>query len=50
MGTPANAIAYSAGYYRLRDSFVAGAILKIVALLLFMLVVKLYWPLIGSGT
>jgi sodium-dependent dicarboxylate transporter 2/3/5 len=50
MGTPANAIAYSAGYYRLRDSFLAGAILKIVALLLFMLVVKLYWPLIGIGT
>ena len=50
MGTPANAIAYSAGYYRLRDSFLAGAILKIVALLLFMLVVKVYWPLIGIGT
>jgi sodium-dependent dicarboxylate transporter 2/3/5 len=49
MGTPANAIAYSAGYYRLRDSFVAGAVLKVVALLLFMLVVKFYWPLVGIG-
>ena len=49
MGTPANAIAYSAGYYRLRDSFVAGAIFKIVALLLFALVVKLYWPILGLG-
>jgi sodium-dependent dicarboxylate transporter 2/3/5 len=50
MGTPANAIAYSAGYYRLRDSLVAGATLKIVALLLFALVVKFYWPLLGIGT
>ncbi len=50
MGTPANAIAYSAGYYRLRDSFVAGGIFKIVALLLFALVVKFYWPLLGVGT
>jgi sodium-dependent dicarboxylate transporter 2/3/5 len=50
MGTPANAIAYSAGYYRLRDSFAAGAIFKIVALLLFALVVKFYWPLLGIGT
>jgi len=50
MGTPANAIAYSAGYYRLRDSLVAGAVFKIVALLLFALVVKFYWPLLGIGT
>lgn len=50
MGTPANAIAYSAGYYRLRDSFIAGAVLKVVALVLFMLVVKFYWPLLGIGT
>ncbi|MCK4511039.1 DASS family sodium-coupled anion symporter [bacterium] len=49
MGTPANAIAYSAGYYRLRDSLVAGAIFKIVALLLFALVVRFYWPLLGIG-
>ena len=49
MGTPANAIAYSAGYYRLRDSFVAGAVFKVVALLLFALVVRYYWPLLGIG-
>jgi sodium-dependent dicarboxylate transporter 2/3/5 len=50
MGTPANAIAYSAGYYRLRDSFIAGALLKVVALVLFMLFAKFYWPAIGVGT
>jgi sodium-dependent dicarboxylate transporter 2/3/5 len=49
MGTPANAIAYSAGYFRLRDSFIAGAILKIVALVLFMLFVRFYWPILGIG-
>jgi sodium-dependent dicarboxylate transporter 2/3/5 len=49
MGTPANAIAYSAGYYRLRDSFVAGAVFKVVALILFALVVRFYWPLLGIG-
>jgi len=49
VGTPANAIAYSAGYYRLRDSLVAGAVFKVVALLLFALVVKFYWPLLGIG-
>jgi sodium-dependent dicarboxylate transporter 2/3/5 len=47
MGTPANAIAYSSGYFRLRDSFIAGAILKVVALVLFMLFVRFYWPAIG---
>ena len=50
MGTPANAIAYSAGYFRLRDSFLAGALLKIIALVLFTLVVKFYWPILGIGT
>lgn len=49
MGTPANAIAYSAGYFRLRDSFIAGAILKVVALVLFMLFVRFYWPILGIG-
>ena len=49
MGTPANAIAYSAGYYRLRDSLVAGAVFKVIALILFALVVKFYWPLLGIG-
>jgi solute carrier family 13 (sodium-dependent dicarboxylate transporter), member 2/3/5 len=47
MGTPANAIAYSSGYFRLRDSFIAGAVLKVIALVLFMLFVRFYWPLLG---
>lgn len=49
MGTPPNAIAYSAGYYRLRDSVLAGSLLKIVALLLLAILIKVYWPLLGIG-
>jgi sodium-dependent dicarboxylate transporter 2/3/5 len=47
MGTPPNAIAYSAGYFRLRDSVLAGSLLKILALLVLVLFVRFYWPLLG---
>ncbi len=47
MGTPPNAIAYSAGYYRLRDSVILGAVLKLAAIALLALVARVYWPLLG---
>ncbi len=47
MGTPPNAIAYSAGYYRLRESVLAGALLKLVALAILIIVMKFYWPHLG---
>jgi sodium-dependent dicarboxylate transporter 2/3/5 len=47
MGTPPNAIAYSAGYFRLRDSIFAGSILKVVALVILALVARFYWPFLG---
>lgn len=47
MGTPANALAYSSGFIRIRDVFVYGLILNILALIFFVLMVKFYWPLIG---
>jgi len=47
MGTPPNAIAYSAGYFRLKDSVAAGAILKLVALLILFVVAKFYWSFLG---
>ncbi|MBN2566353.1 MAG: DASS family sodium-coupled anion symporter, partial [Candidatus Eisenbacteria bacterium] len=50
MGTPPNAIAYSAGYYRIRDSLLAGALLKVVALLLFFVFVRFYWPILSVMT
>ena len=49
MGTPPNAIAYSAGYYRLRDSILAGSMLKVAALLLLALIARFYWPALGIG-
>lgn len=50
MGTPPNAIAYSAGYYRLRDSVAVGLLLKLAALAILTVVVRLYWPILGIGT
>jgi sodium-dependent dicarboxylate transporter 2/3/5 len=47
ISTPANAIAYSSGYYRIKDALKLGIILNIVSLLVFNLMVKFYWPLIG---
>jgi sodium-dependent dicarboxylate transporter 2/3/5 len=47
IGTPANAIAYSAGYLRLRDMAVPGCVLAVVAWASFNAVVNWYWPLVG---
>ncbi len=49
MGTPPNAIAYSAGYFRLRDAILAGSLLKGIALVLLALAARFYWPLLGIG-
>lgn len=47
IGTPANAIAYSSGYLRLRDLIVPGMLLGLMAWLAFNLTANLYWPLIN---
>jgi sodium-dependent dicarboxylate transporter 2/3/5 len=47
IGTPPNAIAYSAGYHRIRDSVKVGVLLNLAALSIFLLVAKFYWPAIG---
>ncbi|HJQ85383.1 MAG TPA: DASS family sodium-coupled anion symporter [Candidatus Binatia bacterium] len=47
VGTPANAIAYSSGYLRMRDMLIPGALLSVSAWLTFNLVVTYYWPLLG---
>ncbi len=47
IGTPPNAIAYSARYHRLRDSLKAGILLNIIALLTFLLIARFYWPHLG---
>ncbi len=47
MGTPPTAIALSSGYVRVRDLVVHGLILKVSALVIFLLMVRYYWPIIG---
>lgn len=47
IGTPANAIAYSSGYLRMRDIAVPGAVLAFLSWGLFNLLAHFYWPLIG---
>jgi len=47
IGTPPNAICYSAGYYRVRDAVRVGLFLNVISWVLFALLIKFYWPLIG---
>jgi sodium-dependent dicarboxylate transporter 2/3/5 len=47
IGTPPNAIAYSARYHRIRDSLRVGVILNLAALTTFLVVAKFYWTRIG---
>jgi sodium-dependent dicarboxylate transporter 2/3/5 len=49
VGTPPNAIAFSAGYYSIRDSLTVGLVIKIIAWAVFLLSVRFYWPLLGWG-
>jgi solute carrier family 13 (sodium-dependent dicarboxylate transporter), member 2/3/5 len=47
IGTPANAIAFSSGYLRIRDLLLPGAVLEIVAWIAFNAMAYWYWPLLG---
>ena len=47
MGTPANAIAYSSGFIRMRDMVVPGLLMGITAWLVFIMVGVFYWPMLG---
>jgi sodium-dependent dicarboxylate transporter 2/3/5 len=47
MGTPPNAIAYSSGYYEIRDIMVPALILNIVSWIIFVIMALIYWPLVG---
>ncbi|PUU91887.1 MAG: solute carrier family 13 (sodium-dependent dicarboxylate transporter), member 2/3/5 [Halanaerobium sp.] len=47
MGTPPNAIAFSSGYYQIKDALKWGLLLKIIGWLIYILVARFYWPLIG---
>lgn len=47
MGTPPNAIAYSSGFFRIRDSLTYGLILNLASWVLFLAMTQTVWPLIG---
>jgi sodium-dependent dicarboxylate transporter 2/3/5 len=47
IGTPPNAIAYSARYHKIRDSVKVGVLLDLTALAVFLLVARFYWTRIG---
>lgn len=47
VGTPPNAIAYSSGYYKIKDSICYGIFLNIFALIIFNLIALSYWKFIG---
>mgnify|MGYP001191789728 CR=1 FL=1 len=47
MGTPATAIAYSAGFIPNRRFITYGLVMNMISLLAYVLVTWLYWPLIG---
>jgi di/tricarboxylate transporter len=42
-------VGYSYGYFTNRDMIKVGAVLSIVTALILLLLVPLYWPLIGIG-
>ena len=50
MGTPALALAFSSGYLRVRHSVIAGLTFNLVLLVIFLIVVKFYWPLMNMGS
>ncbi|SIR46492.1 SLC13 family permease [Halanaerobium kushneri] len=47
MGTPPNAIAFSSGYYQIKDALKWGLLLKVIGWVIYILVARFYWPLIG---
>lgn len=47
MGTPPNAIAYSSGYFTMRDIIFRSLLLNLCSLAIFLLMARYYWPIIG---
>jgi sodium-dependent dicarboxylate transporter 2/3/5 len=46
VGTPPNAIAYSSGYFSIKDILKPGLVISVLSWLVFLLFVRFYWPLI----
>lgn len=47
MANPPNAIAFSSGFVRARTMILVGLRLTIIALIIFLIMARYYWPLIG---
>ena len=47
MGTPPNAIAFSSGYYTIREAVLYGIFLNLMSWSVFVLMAMYYWPMIG---
>ncbi|MDP3971136.1 MAG: DASS family sodium-coupled anion symporter [bacterium] len=47
MGSPPNALAYSANFYTLKDTIRAGIFMNIIALVIFIIGALVWWPLVG---
>lgn len=47
MSTPAMAIAFSSGYFRLKDTILPALMMSIASILALLLASRLWWPLLG---
>ncbi len=47
VATPPNAIAFSSGYFRIKDSLGLGIVVKFIALVVFFIMARLIWPLLN---
>ncbi|MBN1997178.1 anion permease, partial [candidate division KSB1 bacterium] len=46
IGTPPNAIAFSSGFFSVRNILKPALLLNVLTWIIFLLAVKFYWPLI----
>ncbi len=49
ISSPPNAISFSAGYYGVRHVLAAGVPMNVISLVVFLLVMRFVWPLVGIG-
>lgn len=49
LSTPANAIAISSNYIKVSDMVRAGVIMSVISWIVFNLLIRFYWPLIGMN-
>jgi len=47
VSSPPHAIAFSSGYYRMIEACKPGVIMNLSALLVFVVIILVYWPMIG---